>query len=53
MAAHLRTLLTRNELTIPISNGSCALGTWQEIFLWEHRRAAHQRRITVTMLGSR
>ncbi len=51
MAAHLRTLLTRNELSIPVSDGSCALGTWQGIYLWEHRHAAHQRRITVTVLG--
>ncbi len=51
MAAHLRTLLTRNELSIPVSDGSCALGTWQGIYLWEHRTAAHQRRITVTVLG--
>lgn len=51
MAAHIRTLLTKTDLTIPVSNGRCALGTWQGIYLWEHRLESHARRITVTVQG--
>lgn len=49
MPAHIRTILTQNSLTIPISNGHCALGTWQGIYLWEHRIAAHKRQLIVTL----
>ena len=42
MPAHIRTILTQNSLTIPITNGRCALGTWQGIYLWEHRTMAHR-----------
>lgn len=51
MPAHVRTVLTHSDLTLPISNGVCALGTWQGIYLWEHRHAAHRRRLTVTVQG--
>lgn len=51
MAAHIRTILTKTDLTIPVSNGGCALGTWQGIYLWEHRQQPHARRITVTVQG--
>jgi secondary thiamine-phosphate synthase enzyme len=51
MPAHIRTILTRVELTIPISGGSCALGTWQGIYLYEHRTQGHRRRITLTIFG--
>jgi secondary thiamine-phosphate synthase enzyme len=51
MPAHIRTILTGVELTIPISGGSCALGTWQGIYLYEHRTHGHARRITMTILG--
>ncbi|MFP3874370.1 MAG: secondary thiamine-phosphate synthase enzyme YjbQ [Thiohalophilus sp.] len=51
MPAHVRTILTQTDLTLPVSGGRCALGTWQGIYLWEHRTAAHQRRITVTIQG--
>ncbi len=51
MAAHLRTILTHSDLTLPVRNGRCALGTWQGIFLLEHRTHSHQRRITVTVQG--
>jgi secondary thiamine-phosphate synthase enzyme len=51
MPAHIRTILTRVELTIPISGGSCALGTWQGIYLYEHRTQGHSRRITLTIFG--
>jgi len=51
MAAHVRSILTCNELTIPIKNGRLALGTWQGIFLWEHRYRPHLRSIIVTILS--
>ena len=51
MPAHVRSVLTGNDLTVPVSEGACALGTWQGIYLWEHRTASHQRRITVTVTG--
>lgn len=51
MAAHLRSLLTEVSLTLPVSNGRCALGTWQGIYLWEHRTARHQRRVVMTIWG--
>ena len=49
MPAHIRTILTQNSLTIPIMNGRCALGTWQGIFLWEHRSHGHQRKCLITL----
>jgi len=51
MAAHARTVLTSNSLQIPVTGGRLALGTWQGIYLWEHRRAAHTRSLVVTVLG--
>ena len=51
MAAHIRTALTTVNLGIPISGGELALGTWQGIFLWEHRHAAHRRRVVAHLLG--
>jgi secondary thiamine-phosphate synthase enzyme len=48
----IRTVVTQTGLTIPVVNGQCALGTWQGIFLWEHRTSGHSRRITVTVQGS-
>jgi len=51
MPAHIRTALTAVNLSIPIVNGEMALGTWQGIYLWEHRLAAHTRRVTVHLLG--
>jgi secondary thiamine-phosphate synthase enzyme len=53
MSAHVRTVLTHNSLQIPVSNGRCALGTWQGVFLWEHRARAHRRTILVSVEGSR
>jgi len=49
MPAHIRTILTQNSLTIPISNGRCALGTWQGIYLWEHRTVGLHRQLIVTL----
>ena len=51
MPAHVRTVLTHASLSIPIANGRCDLGTWQGVYLWEHRKAPHQRKITVTVIG--
>ncbi len=52
MPAHLRSILTNMDLTLPISNGRCALGTWQGIFLWEHRTHPHQRQVIITIQGN-
>lgn len=49
MSAHVRSVLTQSDLTIPIAAGELALGTWQGIYLWEHRTHAHRRRILVTV----
>ena len=49
MPAHIRSILTHNSLTIPVSNSRCLLGTWQGIYLWEHRTAAHSRQLIVTL----
>lgn len=51
MPAHVRTVLTQTGLSIPVTRGRCALGTWQGVYLWEHRTMAHQRRVTVTVYG--
>lgn len=49
MSAHVRTVLTASSLSIPISNGRCALGTWQGIYLWEHRTSSFQREVVITI----
>ncbi len=51
MPAHVKTALTQTSLSIPVTGGRCALGTWQGIFLWEHRLSGHRRRVTVTVVG--
>ncbi|TXF98553.1 secondary thiamine-phosphate synthase enzyme YjbQ [Massilia arenae] len=51
MSAHGRTMLTDTALTIPVGAGRMLLGTWQGIYLWEHRTAPHRRRVVVTVLG--
>ncbi|MCB9543339.1 MAG: secondary thiamine-phosphate synthase enzyme YjbQ [bacterium] len=51
MPAHVRTVLTQTSLTLPVDGGRCDLGTWQGVFLWEHRTAPHRRRVTVTVMG--
>ncbi len=51
MPAHVRSVLTASDLTVPIRNGELALGTWQGVYLWEHRRDAHRRRVLVTVQG--
>lgn len=52
MSAHARSMLTDTGLTIPVGAGRMLLGTWQAIYLWEHRSAPHQRRVVVTVLGA-
>lgn len=51
MPAHIRTALTAVNLSIPLNNGRLALGTWQGIYLWEHRKAPHSRRIALHFIG--
>jgi secondary thiamine-phosphate synthase enzyme len=51
MPSHIRMVLTRTSETVPIADGKMQLGTWQGIFLFEHRRAPHRRRIFVTIMG--
>ena len=51
MPAHIRNILTENSISLPISEGRCILGTWQGIYLWEHRVQSHSRKITVTIYG--
>lgn len=52
MSAHVRSILTQSDLNLPVMDGRCALGTWQGIYLWEHRYAPHTRRVIVTVQGS-
>lgn len=52
MPAHIRSVLTSSELTIPVRAGRLALGTWQGAYLWEHRLRPHRRRLEVTVMGS-
>ncbi len=51
MSAHVRSVLTQSDLTLPIRDGRLALGTWQGVYLWEHRLSAHRRRVVVTVQG--
>jgi secondary thiamine-phosphate synthase enzyme len=51
MPAHLRTALTQVQLSIPIMNGELTLGTWQGIYLFEHRRRPHERQVALHLLG--
>ena len=51
MPAHVRSVLTQTELTLPVRNGRLALGTWQGVYLWEHRTRGHERFVAVTIFG--
>jgi len=51
MPAHIRSVLTSTSLTIPVMNGRMALGTWQGIYLFEHRAAPHRRSVVLHMIG--
>ncbi|MCC5863422.1 MAG: YjbQ family protein [Gammaproteobacteria bacterium] len=49
MPAHVRAALTQTHLAIPVVDGRLALGTWQGVYVWEHRRRGHRRRVVVTV----
>ena len=51
MPGHIKMALTRTSETIPFAEGRLLLGTWQGVFLWEHRTGPHQREVVVTLLG--
>ena len=51
MPAHIRSILTQTDLSIPVRSGRLALGTWQGIYLWEHRSAPHRRSVLVSVQG--
>jgi secondary thiamine-phosphate synthase enzyme len=51
MPAHVRSVLTQSDLTIPVKGHRLALGAWQGVYLWEHRVAPHRRRVVVTVQG--
>lgn len=51
MPAHIRSVLTGSELTIPVRDGRLALGTWQGAYLWEHRYHPHRRQLCITVMG--
>jgi len=51
MAAHARSILTSNSVAIPLADGQLMLGTWQGLYLWEHRSAPHSRSLVVTVMG--
>jgi secondary thiamine-phosphate synthase enzyme len=51
MPSHIRMVLTRTSETVPIADGKMQLGTWQGIFLFEHRRAPHRRKVFVSLIG--
>ena len=52
MPAHVRAVLTATSLTVPVTGGRLALGTWQGIFVWEHRQVPHRRRLSLTVVGA-
>jgi secondary thiamine-phosphate synthase enzyme len=51
MPAHIRSVITHADLNLPVREGRCDLGIWQGVYLWEHRYAPHERRVTVTVTG--
>ncbi len=51
MAAHGRNILAGSSITVPVARGKLLLGTWQGIYLWEHRSVPHRRKVAVTVLG--
>ena len=52
MPAHIRTALTQVSLGVPVSGGSLVLGTWQGIYLFEHRRRPHRREVVLHLIGA-
>lgn len=53
MSAHVRSVLTQTSISLPVRDGRLALGTWQGIFVWEHRFRAHRRTVLITVVGDR
>lgn len=53
MAAHARSLLSGSSVSVPVGNGRPLLGTWQGLYLWEHRTQGHTRTVIVTVIGTR
>ena len=51
MPAHVRSVLTGSGVTVPVCDAACQLGTWQGIYLWEHRHRGFTRKVTVTVVG--
>ncbi len=51
MPSHIKMALTRTSETIPFADGRLLLGTWQGVFLWEHRTSPHQRAVVITVMG--
>ncbi len=51
MPSHIRASITKTSETVPIAGGKLAFGTWQAIYVWEHRTAAHDRKLIVTIVG--
>lgn len=51
MAAHARSIVSGSSVSVPVGDGALLLGTWQGIYLWEHRTAAHARSVVVTVTG--
>ena len=51
MPAHVRSVLTQTSIGVPIAHGRLVLGTWQGLYVWEHRTAPHDRRLTVSVIG--
>ena len=49
MSAHIRSVLTQSSIALPVIDGELALGTWQGLYLWEHREAAHERRVILSV----
>ena len=51
MPAHIRSALTQTQLSIPVVDGAMVLGTWQGLYVWEHRTASHRREVALHLLG--
>ena len=52
MPSHIKAVLTQTSISIPVINGALSLGTWQGIYLWEHRTASHSRKVVVQLTGN-
>jgi len=51
MPAHVRSVLTQTSIGIPLADGQLVLGIWQGLYLWEHRKTPHDRRLTISVIG--